>query len=147
MEERRIRQGQGGGGQRTPELLGGRLLLLLLLLLGRLLLVLSVQGRGLGAGGGEDPVVGEGGHVADVDAGGGRRGHRGGGMGRVEDHAALQHVATVRVVFGLVVTRRTSGGRGARRSLILRLLVMVVSMIPARRRTRFIVLRGRLFQG
>lgn len=68
-------------------------------------------------------------------------------MGRVEDHAALQHVATVRVVLGLVVTRRTSGGRGARRSLILRLLVMVVSMIPARRRTRFIVLRGRLFQG
>lgn len=68
-------------------------------------------------------------------------------MGRVEDHAALQHVAAIRVVLSLVMTRWTSGGRGARRSLVLRLLVMMVSMVPARRGTRFIVLRGRLFQG
>ena len=144
VEEGRICQGQGRGGQRTPELLTSRLLLLLLLLLllGRLLRILkAVERRGLGAGGGEYATVGQRRHVADVDARRWRRGHRRRGVRRVEDHTALQHVATVRVLLSLMVTRWTSGGWSAGRALILRFLVMVVPMIPVGRRSCLIVLR------
>ena len=67
-------------------------------------------------------------------------------MRRVKDHSALQHVATVRVLLSLMVTRWTSGGWSAGRALILRFLVMVMPMIPAGRGSCLIVLRCCLFE-
>lgn len=68
-------------------------------------------------------------------------------MGRgVEDNATLKHVAAIGILLSLMVTGRTSRRWGARCTRVLRFLMMVVSVIPAGRRGRFIVLRGRLFQ-
>lgn len=49
--------------------------------------------------------------------------------GRIEDHATLQHVATVRILLRLVMTRRAGGRWRSRRASVVGLLVMMVVMM------------------
>lgn len=109
-----------------------------------LLTLQAVQGRRLGAGGREDPAVGQRGDVADVDARCRRRGDRGRGMRRrVEDDTALQHVAAIGFLLGLMMPRWTGRRWRTRGAVVLVLRVMMVPVVPGCR--RLIVLRGGLF--
>jgi len=74
---------------------------LLLLLL--LLALKIVQRRGLRASRGKDSAISQRWYVADIYA---RRGDGGRGMrGGIQNYTTLQHIATIRLVLGLMVAR------------------------------------------